>query len=367
MMVEAEQMAKRMRGHFLDVVFQVDQSEVAQVDLMQRLDRVLVDARPLFQGRLIDRTRFEGGKLVLHGPVPWTSGVMVQIEYKEPRRTLLVEVLNFLAAHSAWDGLTGTVTRAPWRQSGADQPPMTAMVAGMRVKGRELLGPGHYPRTDPPADLRPLLLDVMLDWAGLGGADRVYISTWYHDHRVAPERVRAHLELALAWTSDIAVVTVTGGVYRRVAFLPDCVFASLSCTDNTARESALEDFTRLIERAPELWSYAAAKRASVIVTRWHTFLATGPTSPPFTQFWNERSYDITIYVPDAYPFQLLGPAHPLPPLTRNWEVTDLSGGYRLVRAIEPEPWFGARGPEPATLAAARAELDILIARTNDPA
>lgn len=91
--------------------------------------------------------------LNLSGPVPWAQAVMVRIAYRGPRKARLVELIDYLAKHPAWEGLVGELVRVPLRGSGIDKPVITGLSAGLRLRGRDLVPYARYPPADTPAAL----------------------------------------------------------------------------------------------------------------------------------------------------------------------------------------------------------------------
>ena len=349
---DAERLAKNKRGEYLDLLVKVDGAAGLRPPLAQRVDQVLIDAR----------VQFPEPYLGLSGPVPWSAAVMVRIAYRGSRRGRLAELLAYLAGHPSWDGLTGELVRAPTQRSGIDTPEVTGLVGGMRLADRDLVPLAQY----PPADIPPDLVEAMLRWAGTDHAARVYISTWARDRKVTAATVKTDLGPALAWTSDIAVVTFDQGTFRRVVFSRDCIMAAVSCRDEDDRRSELDGLADLFVRCRHRLAFAGVNRSGLLHLGWDSFLHAGASDPPYSPFWEDVADAPADVVPDAYALQLLTPAHAPLPLSAAWQQQTTDDGYRLIRARDPEPWIAERRPDRRALAAGRAEFDSIIARPINP-
>lgn len=350
--VDAQRLARNKRGMYLDLLARLDQRAGVEPSLVERMTVALADARVRFPQLYLD----------LDGPFPWAEAVMIRIAFRGPRRAVLAQLVAYVAEHSAWDGVSGELVRTPSQSAGIDKHGIVGLTAGMRLRGRRIVRRATY----PPADTPPELLEVLLQWADVDDADKVYISTWNRDRRVSAANVRHELPSVLSATSNIGLVTSRQGVWRRVSLARDCVMATACCRDAADRSRELDRFAELFRACPRWVTFGGVAETGMVMLDWIQFLWSGAADPPHARIWEDVVATPDFVVPDAYALQLHTSDQPRVRLGSEWDVEELMGGHRIIRAKDPESWLSTKWPDPRVSDAARAEFDRIIARPTDP-
>ncbi|MEU8234467.1 hypothetical protein AB0C12_33175 [Actinoplanes sp. NPDC048967] len=267
------------------------------------------------------------------------------------------------------DGWSGTVAPAPAPPSeatvGLDTAIRPAAYLGFRLA--EEPPPGTVGRWGPPrwavdTGTTTALCRYLATWAALPGA-AVQLTMGRSRVEFSGGGIAEHLVWAAEHDHAAGIAYRAPGVVRRADL---GVWGEATCQvgdDNPNWRERVEHLRAPLLQFADRLDTAFVRTGRYEVISWMDLGGAVPALPHVTEakvHRNRRLWDR--YVPDAHGIQVVTDAHlsrlgPLP----GWDVRPLAGGRHLVQARDLEPWFASGEPDPAVVAAARADFaDVLL-------
>lgn len=265
--------------------------------------------------------------------------------------------------------------RPDWLEASADVTTPTAILGFDAVEPG--FGVGERGWGGSPADVAATV-DPVLAWLEEAGGTLFWTRYLFTDEVTDDSGLATALRRSLARCFTTTLARVTGpGQGRIVAWeAPGLLTVQVAgAADAAVAIDSLLDLLRLV--GPR--ARAASVRLAPVPTRgWRTTAGLPPVSPSWDPARLGSQEDRMDQLPalratrvvDAYGAQVLTDAHlarlaGLPP--ERWRVESLGSGRHLVVARDLAAWFTGDVPDPALLAAARADLEPLLLRPDVPA
>ncbi|WP_433728018.1 hypothetical protein ACQP2Y_13900 [Actinoplanes sp. CA-051413] len=267
------------------------------------------------------------------------------------------------------NGWSGVVTPAPVPPSAGTVGLDTAIrpAAYLAFRMAEVPPPGTVGRWGPPrwavdAGTTTALCRYLVNWAALPDA-AVQLAMGRSRQEFSGGDVAEHLVWAAQHDHTAGIAYGASAAVRRADL---GAWGQVTCQvgdDNPDWRARVEHVRApLLEFADRL-DVAFIRTGRYEVTSWIDLAGAVPALPHVTEAKVRRYRRLwDRYVPDAHGIQVVTGAHlsrlgPLP----GWDVQPLAGGRHLVQARDLEPWFATDEPDPAVVAAARADFaDALL-------
>jgi hypothetical protein len=136
--------------------------------------------------------------------------------------------------------------------------------------------------------------------------------------------------------------------------------------DEAPWQVRLDKAVQAILAVPDDTDLAFVQHSDVITLNWFALAGATPRPPavdPLSVRTNKHLH--AAYVPDAHGIQVLTDAHLRHAQDlSDWAIEPLGTGRHLVRAMDLAPWYATIGPDPDTLAKARADFGTMILTTE---